>query len=125
MSASAPEGENSGPESEVKLQFEKLSADVTVCTQPTRCHLTVSPAVIRIVPGEKPLNHTTPPGASGAPAVTPPIDTSCVVAAKPRDAEKRNVMKIATDTIASNLGQRGADRFTFSTCCGGITAFGI
>src|SRR2546428_2877713 len=125
MSASAPEGENSGPESEVKLQFEKLSADVTVCTQPTRCHLTVSPAVIRIVPGEKPLNHTTPPGASGAPAVTPPMYTSCVVAARLREAEKTNVMKIATDTVASTLGQRDEDRFTVSTCGVGITPLGI
>src|SRR5437870_9310840 len=118
MSARAPAGVKSGLESYTKLPFEKVSADVTVWTPPTRCHVTVSPAVIRIVPGEKPLNHTTPPGASGAPAVTPPIYTSCVVAAKLRETEKRNVMKRATDRIASTLGQREADRFTFSTCCG-------
>src|SRR2546427_10159457 len=71
MSARAPAGVKSGLESYTKLPFEKVSADVTVWTPPTRCHVTVSPAVIRIVPGEKPLNHTTPPGASGAPAVHP------------------------------------------------------
>src|SRR2546425_917131 len=108
MSARAPAGVKSGLESYTKLPFEKVSADVTVWTPPTRCQVTVSPAVIRIVPGEKPLNHTTPPGASGAPAVTPPIYTSCVVAAKPRDAEKRNVMKIATDLPRSASGYSAA-----------------
>src|SRR2546428_5777206 len=125
MSASAPAGVNSGLEGKVKLPSEKVSADVTVGTPPTRCHLTVSPAVIRIAPGEKPLNHTTPPGARGAPAVTPPMYTSCVVAARLREAEKTNVMKIATDTVASTLGQRDEDRFTVSTCGGGSTPLGI
>jgi len=64
------------------------------------------------------LNHTTPPGASGAPAVTPPIYTSCVVAAKLRDAEKTNVMKIATDTMAATLAKRAARWFTYCTCGG-------
>src|SRR2546427_3918339 len=125
MSARAPAGVKSGLESYTKLLFEKVSADVTVWTPPTRCQVIVSPAAIRIVPGEKPLNHTTPPGASGAPAVTPPMYTSCVVAAKLRDAEKTNVTKIATDTIASTLGQRDEDRFTVSTCGVGITPLGI
>jgi len=52
MSARAPAGVNSGLESYTKLPFDNVSADVTVWTAPTRCHVTVSPAVIRIVPGE-------------------------------------------------------------------------
>jgi hypothetical protein len=51
--------------------------------------------------------------------------TSCVVAARLRDAEKTNVMKIATDTRAATLAKRVARRFTDSTCRGGMTPLGI
>ncbi len=117
MSAKAPAGVNRGLESYTKLPFDRVSADVTVWTPPTRCQVIVSPAATRIVPGEKPLNHTTPPGASGAPAVTPPMYTSCVVAAKLRDAEKTNVMKIATDTTAATRSRRAVCLRTYSTAC--------
>src|SRR5438132_1305248 len=52
ISAKAPAGVNGGLESYTKLPFDKVSADVTVWKPPTRCHVMVSPAVIRIVPGE-------------------------------------------------------------------------
>src|SRR2546422_4806041 len=80
----------------------------------------VSPAVITIVPGVKPLNQTPPPGASGAPTVTPPTSTSWLVAAKLRGEEKTKITKIATDTTAAILGNRTLCPRTGSTACGGI-----
>src|SRR3989454_2055765 len=80
----------------------------------------VSPAVITIVPGVKPLNQTTPPGASGAPTVTPPTSTSWLVAAKLREEEKTKITKIATDTTAATLANRTLCLRTGSTACGGI-----
>src|SRR3989449_2648372 len=80
----------------------------------------VSPAVITIVPGVKPLNQTTPPGASGAPTVTPPTSTSRLVAAKLREEEKTKTTKIATDTTAAILANRTLCLRTGSTACGGI-----
>src|SRR2546427_12218244 len=80
----------------------------------------VSPAVITIVPGVKPLNQTTPPGASGAPTVTPPTFTSWLVAAKLREEAKTKITKIATDTTAAILANRTLCLRTGSTACGGI-----
>src|SRR2546425_6845880 len=80
----------------------------------------VSPAVITIVPGVKPLNQTTPPGARGAPTVTPPTFTSWLVAAKLREEEKTKITKIATDAIATSLSTLIPGLFTNRTTSGGI-----
>src|SRR2546426_5075876 len=80
----------------------------------------VSPAVITIVPGVKPLNQTTPPGASGAPTVTPPTFTSWLVAAKLREEAKTKITKIGTDTTAAILANRTPCLRTSSHACRGI-----
>src|SRR2546426_12468865 len=80
----------------------------------------VSPAVITIVPGVKPLNQTTPPGASGAPTVTPPTFTSWLGAAKLREEEKTKITKIATDTTAAILANRNLCLRTRSTASRGM-----